>query len=159
KLSSVTDYKDRSTCILFGDGAGACVVSSDAHKKGHLISSICLASDGGQSDLIVIPSGGCRTAAQHYLKMAGNEVFKHAVRRMESCCRECFSQAWLKETASSWLIPHRANIRIIDAMAKRFEHLPPERVFKTVHKYGNTSASSGGIALDELLKQEEIQEG
>lgn len=159
KLSSVTDYKDRSTCILFGDGASACVVSSDPKKKGHLISSICLASDGDQSDLIVIPSGGCRAAAQHYLKMAGNEVFKHAVRRMESACRECLNLAGLKETDISWLIPHQANIRIIDAMAKRFEHLPSERVFKTVHKYGNTSASSVGIALDELLKQETIQEG
>lgn len=159
KLSSVTDYQDRSTCILFGDGASACVVSSDESKKGHVVSSICLASDGEQSDLIVIPSGGCRTAAQHYLKMAGNEVFKHAVRRMESACRDCLQLAELKETDISWLIPHQANIRIIDAMAKRFEHLPPERVFKTVHKYGNTSASSVGIALDELLKQEKIREG
>ncbi len=158
-VDSITDYQDRSTCILFGDGASACVVSSVKEKKGHVISSICLASDGEQSSLIVIPSGGCRTPAQHYLKMAGNEVFKHAVRRMESACRECLNQADLQESDISWLIPHQANIRIIDAMAKRFEHLPPERVFKTVHKYGNTSASSVGIALDELLKQEEIQTG
>ena len=65
----------------------------------------------------------------------------------------------MKEQDVSWLVPHQANIRIIDAMARRFEHLPPERIFKTVHKYGNTSASSVGIALDELLKQEKIQKG
>ncbi len=159
KLSSVVDYTDRSTCILFGDGASACVVSSAEGKKGYAISSICLASDGEQSSLITIPTGGCRTQAQQYVKMAGNEVFKHAVRRMESACRDCLSLAQLNETDISWLIPHQANIRIIDAMAKRFEHLPPERVFKTVHKYGNTSASSVGIALDELLKQEKIQHG
>lgn len=159
KLSSVTDYQDRSTCILFGDGASACVVSSSEQKKGLVLSSICLASDGEQADLIVVPSGGCRVSAQHYLKMAGNEVFKHAVRRMEAACRECLDLAQVGEKEISWLIPHQANIRIIDAMAKRFEHLPPEKVFKTIHKYGNTSASSVGIALDELLRQEEIQEG
>jgi 3-oxoacyl-[acyl-carrier-protein] synthase-3 len=84
--------------------------------------------------------------------MAGNEVFKHAVRRMEGACKECLDVAGVAERDVSWLIPHQANVRIIDAIAKRFEHLPPERIFKTVEKYGNTSASSVGIALDELLK-------
>lgn len=160
KLSSVTDYRDRSTCILFGDGAGACVVSASG-KQGLSISSVCLGSDGEQSDLIVVPTGGCRSPATEgkYLQMAGNEVFKHAVRRMESACRESLERAELQESDISWLIPHQANIRIIDAMAKRFEHLPPEKVFKTVHKYGNTSASSVAIALDELRKQEKILEG
>ncbi len=167
KLSSITDYQDRSTCILFGDGASACVISSSPEKKGLVLSSICLGCDGEQSDLLLIPAGGCRQPAstetidgrQHYVKMAGNEVFKHAVRRMESACRECLELAQLKEQDISWLIPHQANIRIIDAMARRFEHLPTERIFKTVHKYGNTSASSVGIALDEMLKQEKIGKG
>lgn len=167
KLSSVTDYQDRSTCVLFGDGAGACIVSSSQGKKGLFLSSVCLGCDGEQAELLVVPAGGCRQPAscesvekrQHFVKMAGNEVFKHAVRRMEAACRECLDLAKLTEQDISWLIPHQANIRIIDAMAKRFEHLPSERVFKTVHKYGNTSASSVGIALDELRRQESIAEG
>jgi 3-oxoacyl-[acyl-carrier-protein] synthase-3 len=158
KLSSITDYKDRSTCVLFGDGAAACVVSSEG--KGLFIESIRLGSDGEQADLIVMPAGGCRLPAseqtvaegKHYIQMAGNEVFKHAVRRMETACKECLDAAQITEKEICWLIPHQANSRIIDAIAKRFEHLPQERIFKTVEKYGNTSASSVGIALDELLK-------
>ncbi len=94
----------------------------------------------------------------HYIKMAGNEVFKHAVRRMEGSCKACLDALGLKESEISWLVPHQANVRIIDAMAKRFE-LPADRVYKTVHKYGNTSASSIGIALDEMLKTQGIQKG
>lgn len=159
KLSSITDYQDRSTCVLFGDGAAACVISSSG--KGLAIESIELGADGEQANLIVMPAGGSRMPASeksiadrsHYIKMAGNEVFKHAVRRMESACKECLDKAGLKEEEISWLIPHQANLRIIDAIAKRFEHLSEEKIFKTVQKYGNTSASSIGIALDELLKQ------
>ena len=165
KLSSITDYKDRSTCILFGDGAAAAVVSAEG--KGLTIENIRLGADGDLANLITMPAGGCRQPASldsvsngmHYIKMAGNEVFKHAVRRMESACKECLEAAGLLETEISWLIPHQANLRIIDAIAKRFEHLPNERIFKTVHKYGNTSASSIGIALDELLKQSCLQSG
>lgn len=167
KLSSVTDYQDRSTCVLFGDGAGACVISSLSERKGLALSSICLGSDGEQSDLLMVPAGGCRSPAsketvenrEHFVKMAGNEVFKHAVRRMEAACRQCLDSANLKEGDISWLIPHQANIRIIEAIGRRFEHLPSERIFKTVHKYGNTSASSVGIALDELCKEKIIDEG
>lgn len=165
KLSSITNYKDRSTCILFGDGAAACVISAEG--KGLAIESIQLGADGEQADLIVLPAGGCRKPASvetvanggHYIKMSGNEVFKYAVRRMETACKECLEAAGLTETEISWLIPHQANMRIIDAIAKRFEHLPPERIFKTVQKYGNTSASSVGIALDELLKAGPLKSG
>lgn len=168
KLSSITNYKDRSTCILFGDGASACVVSGESPRgKGLVIESIQLGADGEQADLIMMPAGGSRQPAcaesvaqeMHFIKMAGNEVFKHAVRRMEAACKECLDAAGLKETEISWLIPHQANLRIIDAIAKRFEHLPPERIFKTVQKYGNTSASSVGIALDELLKGAPLKVG
>lgn len=159
KLSSITNYQDRSTCILFGDGAAACVVSGEG--KGLAIESIQLGSDGDQADLIIMPAGGSRLPASqetvangdHFIKMAGNEVFKHAVRRMEAASKQCLEDANLKESEISWLIPHQANLRIIDAIAKRFEHLPPEKIFKTVQKYGNTSASSVGIALDELLRR------
>ncbi len=165
KLSSITNYKDRSTCILFGDGAGACVVSSKG--SGFVISSTCLGADGEQAKLLMLPAGGCRAPAsaetvendQHFVQMAGNEVFKHAVRRMEGACKECMEDAKLTEKDISWLIPHQANLRIVDAIAKRFEHLPSDRIFKTGHKYGNTSASTILIALDELLKQHQLNEG
>ncbi len=163
KLSSITNYKDRSTCVLFGDGAGACVVSRQG--EGLAIESIQLGADGEQAELLVMPAGGSRKpasketveAGEHYIKMAGNEVFKHAVRRMEAACKECLDAAGVSEMEISWLIPHQANLRIIDAIARRFEHLPSERIFKTVQKYGNTSASSVGIALDELLKEHDVK--
>jgi len=165
KLSAITDYKDRSTCVLFGDGAAACVVSGEG--KGLSIEGVQLGADGEQSQLIFMPGGGCAAPASvetvegglHYIKMAGNEVFKHAVRRMESACKDCLDSLGLTEDEISWLIPHQANLRIIDAIAKRFEHLPSERIVKTVHKYGNTSASSVGIALDELLKKSPLKKG
>lgn len=159
KLSSITDYQDRSTCILFGDGAAAAVISSEG--KGISIETVRLGADGEQAELLMLPGGGCRHPASietidsrmHYIKMSGNEVFKHAVRRMEAAAKDCLESIGLKEEEVDWLIPHQANIRILDAIAKRFEHLPPERLYKTVQKYGNTSASSIGIALDEWRKE------
>lgn len=166
KLSSIVNYQDRNTCILFGDGASACVVSSDRSKKGLLIRDIALGSDGSLAELLILPAGGAKMPASaetvssgmHYLKMEGKEVFKHAVRRMEAACKECLDRLNLKEQDISWIVPHQANIRIIEAIAKRFES-PMERVYLTIHKYGNTSASSLGIALDELLKEKELQVG
>lgn len=166
KLSAITDYKDRSTCIIFGDGAAACIVSSEGTPKLSL-GTVCLGADGEHAPLIIQPAGGSRSPAtletveqrQHYIKMAGNEVFKHAVRRMESSCKECLELAGVTEQEVSWLVPHQANVRIIDAMGKRFEHLPADRIYKTLHKYGNTSASSVGIALDELLKSGQVEPG
>ena len=165
KLSAITNYKDRSTCVLFGDGASACVVSEKG--KGLSIQSVQLGSDGEQAQLLLMPAGGCRAPASaetvasdlHYIQMAGNEVFKHAVRRMESACKECIDAAGIDELDISWVVPHQANIRIIDAIAKRFKHLPADRIYKTVQKYGNTSASSVGIALHELRKEQTIAVG
>ncbi|MBU6446956.1 MAG: ketoacyl-ACP synthase III, partial [Verrucomicrobia bacterium] len=165
KLSVITNYKDRSTCVLFGDGAAACVISAEG--KGLAIENIQLGADGDLAELIVMPAGGSRKPAsaetvancEHFIKMAGNEVFKQAVRRMEAACKDCLEGARLTENDISWLIPHQANSRIIDAIAKRFEHLPSERIFKTVQKYGNTSASSIGIALDELLRTHPLKSG
>lgn len=161
KMSSFIDYQDRTTCILFGDGAGAVVVA--ARGKGLLIDSICLGSDGSLADLVKIPAGGSRLPAsnitvsqrQHYFTMNGNEVFKHAVRRMTAASRECLAKAGLEEKDVDWLIPHQANKRIIDAIAKNF-NIAENRVYQTVQKYGNTSASSIVIALDELLKDAKI---
>jgi len=166
KLSSIVNYKDRNTCVLFGDGASACIISSDRQKPGYLIRDISLGSDGDQSKLLILPAGGSRMPASqdtvssnlHYLHMEGKDVFKHAVRRMESSSKECLDKVGLVEGDISWLIPHQANVRIIEAIAKRFE-VPMERVFLTIEKYGNTSASSLGIALDELIAQKEIKSG
>lgn len=166
KLSSIINYEDRNTCILFGDGASACVISS-LHGKKHLhIRDIALGADGNLANLLKVPAGGSRlpTSAEtvseglHYLQMDGKEVFKHAVRRMESASKECLDRLNMDEADIKWIIPHQANIRIIEAIAKRFQ-VPMERVYITIHKYGNTSASSLGIALDELLKEGKLCRG
>lgn len=164
KLSSIVDYKDRNTCVLFGDGAASCIVSSG--KKGLFIRSVQLGADGEQAELLVVPAGGSKNPAStetiganlHYLKMEGREVYKHAVRRMEAAAKSCLDAMSMKESEITWLIPHQANIRIIEAMAKRFE-VPMDRVFMTIHKYGNTSASSVGIAVDELIQEKNLQKG
>lgn len=158
KLSSIVNYKDRNTCILFGDGASAAVVSSEG--KGLRVRDVTLGADGELSQLIIVPAGGSRLPSTHetvegglhYLQMEGKEVFKHAVRRMESASKESIEKAGLEESQISWLVPHQANMRIIEALAKRF-NVPMEKVFVTIHKYGNTSASSLGIALDELMRE------
>ena len=159
KLSAITNYKDRSTCVLFGDGAAAAIVSD--REKGLVIEGVHLGADGEQADLLMMEAGGCRKPAsletvaenRHFISMAGNEVFKHAVRRMEGACKDCLEALQFNESDINWVIPHQANLRIIDAIARRFSHLKSEQIFKTVQKYGNTSASSVGIALDELLKK------
>ena len=128
KLSSIVNYKDRNTCVLFGDGASACVVSS-SKVAGLSIRDVNLGSDGELAELLILPAGGSRrpatqeTVAQelHFLRMEGKEVFKHAVRRMESASKTCLDRAGLTEAAISWLIPHQANIRIIEAIARRFD--------------------------------------
>lgn len=164
KLSTIIDYTDRSTSILFGDGAASCIVS--CHGKGLLIDHVNLGADGDQALLLLMPAGGARNPAseetvrnkQHYLAMDGKEIFKHAVRRMEQACLKSLEKAGLKEEDIHYLIPHQANMRIIEALAKRFQ-LPIDRVYLTIHKYGNTSASSIGIALDEFLRNKECESG
>lgn len=164
KNSAFVDYKDRNTCILFGDGSGACLVQ--ASGSGYEISHICLGADGSESHLISIPAGGSRQPAstvtndtgQHYMKMDGKEVFKHAVRRMESSAKECLDGAGIAESDITWLIPHQANIRIIEAISKRFS-IPWERTLRTIHKYGNTSSATIPIALAELDELNAPQKG
>jgi 3-oxoacyl-[acyl-carrier-protein] synthase III len=164
KMSSFVNYKDRSTSILFGDGAAAVVITSKG--EGLAIDNVCLGSDGALVELIVVPGGGARhpsssetiEAGLHYFKMDGKEVFKHAVRRMSAAARESLAKAGLTEEEVSWLVPHQANMRIMDAIAKGF-NIDPKKMYKTVHKYGNTSASSVAIALEELVKEHEIRKG
>lgn len=164
KLSSIVNYKDRSTCVLFGDGASACVVSSAG--RGLLVRDVCLGADGELAELLILPAGGSRNPASletvekgmHYLQMGGKETYKHAVRRMEAACKECLDRVGIPESSISWLVPHQANVRIIEAIAKRFG-VGLEKVYLTIEKYGNTSASSLGIAMDELLKEQPLKSG
>ncbi|MDP1836348.1 MAG: beta-ketoacyl-ACP synthase III [Chlamydiales bacterium] len=156
KMSAIIDYTDRNTCVLFGDGAAAAIISAEG--EGLYIDTISLGADGELAELLIIPAGGTKMSAsaesvanrKHYFQMSGKEVFKHAVRRMSSAAETCLEKAGIGATEVSWLVPHQANVRIMDAFSKSFD-IPPERVFKTIHKYGNTSASGVGIALDELL--------
>lgn len=164
KMSAFVDYSDRNTCILFGDGACSAVVSSEG--EGWLINTIRLGAEGALAELIIIPAGGSREPAsaesvenkKHFIHMHGKEVFKHAVRRMTSAATDCLASVGLQKEDISWLVPHQANVRIVDAIAKSFE-IPLEKVFKTIQKYGNTSASSIAIALEELLKTYNSRKG
>ncbi len=168
KNSSFVDYTDRNTCVLFGDGAAACVIESSLNESlpalSFAIGSVELGADGALSELITIPAGGSRLPGSiksieeklHTIKMNGKEVFKHAVRRMESSAKNCLEASGLHESNLRWLIPHQANMRIIDALAKRFE-IPSERVATTIKKYANTSASTIPIALYDILSKETIE--
>ncbi len=164
KLSPFIDFTDRGTCILFGDGAAAAVIRRGG--PGLAIEGVKISADGEQSDLVRIPAGGSRkapcaetvAASQHYIQMEGREVFKHAVRGMAAACEECLKGLELDKSEIDWLVPHQANIRIIEACAKRME-LPMEQVYITLHKYGNTSASSVPIALHELTREHQLQPG
>lgn len=164
KISAITDYTDRTTCILFGDGACATVISGEG--AGLAIEDVRLGSDGCQADILIQPGGGSRMPPtqksldelQHFIKMDGREVFKHAVTRMTEACKDLLEANRLTGADISWMIPHQANVRIIDAIAKRFD-IDPAKVYKTIHKYGNTSASSIGIALDECLAEHPISKG
>ncbi|NGX31075.1 MAG: 3-oxoacyl-[acyl-carrier-protein] synthase 3 protein 1 [Chlamydiae bacterium] len=161
KLSSIVDYEDRATCVLFGDGASACVISDKG--DGFEILDCVLGADGSQSELIIQPAGGSKMPASaesvekklHTIKMEGRETFKHAVRRMVEACQECLEKNHIKEEEIDWMLTHQANDRIIEAVAKRF-NIEDEKVYKTIHKYGNTSASSIGIAFDELIEEKTI---
>ncbi len=164
KNSAFVDYTDRNTCVLFGDGSGACLVQKGG--SGYQIRHITLGADGCESHLFSIPAGGSRQPAsskthtdrQHYMKMDGKEVFKHAVRRMEMSAKECLEACGVAEADITWLLPHQANIRIIEAILKRF-NIPWERTLLTIHKYGNTSSATIPIALAELDEQHAPKNG
>jgi 3-oxoacyl-[acyl-carrier-protein] synthase-3 len=163
-LSKITDWQDRNTCVLFGDGAGAAVVVPCEHGRGVLSSS--MGSDGRLGCLLELPAGGSLRPATrqtvddklHFIRMRGNEVFKNAVRAMETVAKDALDKAGVKPEELSLLIPHQANLRIIEATAKRLG-VDMDKVFVNVHKYGNTSAASVPIALDEARKEGRIKDG
>jgi len=162
-LSRVTDYQDRGTCILFGDGAGA-VVLQKSQREGIL--SIYLGSNGETWDLLYMPGGGSRNPSStetienrlHYLKMNGKEVFKEAVKSMGDASVEAINKAGITSDKIDHFIAHQANFRIMDAVRKRI-NIPEEKVFMNIQKYGNTSSASVPIALDEAVKAGKIEEG
>ncbi len=160
-ISSYIDWSDRSTCILFGDGAGAAVVTEVS--SGGILGSV-LGSDGHYADLLKICAGGSKLPASeetvkskgHYLQMSGSEVFKLAVRSMTDCVTKALSKAGVTLEEVKCFIPHQANQRIIDAVAERL-NLPKEKIFVNLQKYGNTSAASCPIALCEALQEGKIK--
>ena len=163
-LSSVTDYTDRGTCILFGDGAGAVVLSECPDGEGVL--SCHLHSDGTLWELIHAPGGGTvhpyspETEAQwiHAIRMSGNEVYKHAVTRLVEVSQEALAHNGAEVSDVSLFVPHQANKRILDGVAKRLG-IPEEKVFVNVSEYGNTSAASIPIALAEAKQQGRLRKG
>jgi 3-oxoacyl-[acyl-carrier-protein] synthase III len=165
KLSTIVDWKDRTTCVLFGDGAGAVVIGlSDAPDTGLI--GTRLGAYGESADLLNIPGSGSNSpattvsieAGHHFIKMKGKEVFKIAVRGMEEAARDILEQHGLTADQISLVIPHQANLRIIEAIAQYLE-LPMDRFFVNVDRYGNTSAASIPIALDEARRAGRIKSG
>lgn len=164
KMSSIVDWKDRSTCVLFGDGAGAVVLKRARAGRGIL--SSFMRSDGQLADLLYRPSGGATnpmTAAilderSHLVKMAGREVFKHAVRSMSEAADRALDSARMTADDIDLFIPHQANIRIIEATAKH-ANISMDKVYVNVDRYGNTSSASIPIALDEATERGILREG
>lgn len=162
-LSKITDFADRATCILFGDGAGAVVISRSDSPG---IMSIILGANGGQGHLLHMPGGGSRIPASeesvrnksHYLKMEGKEVFKEAVKAIESSSLEAIRMADITPEEIDLFIPHQANYRILEAVRKRIG-LPEEKVFSNLDRYGNTSSASVPIALDEAVRAGRVKRG
>ncbi len=160
-LTRMVDWTDRTTCVLFGDGAGAVVLKADAETG---ILSTHLHADGSKKDLLRCPVGVSAGFSENEpnagvrIQMAGNDVFKHAVKALDSVVDETLEANGLDKHYQDWLIPHQANLRIIEATAKRLD-MPMDRVIVTVDRHGNTSAGSVPLALDEAVRSGRVQRG
>jgi len=163
-LTRMTDMTDRNTCILFGDGAGAAVLKPVPAGEGIL--SMVMGSDGGGADLLKIPAGGAALPAsqetldqrQHYMYMNGNEVFKFAVRIMGEAALQAMDKAGISKEQIDCIIPHQANMRIVDAAMRRLD-LPMEKAYLNLHKYGNISAASIPVAMSEAYREGRFKAG
>lgn len=163
-LSRITDWQDRNTCVLFGDAAGAAVVS-ESNTDSEIIATY-LGGDGKYKDLLYMPAGGSQLPASeetvknrmHFIKMKGNETFKIAVREMSNAALKGLEKANINKSDIKLLIPHQANIRIIKMVQKILE-LPDEKVYVNLHKYGNTSAATVPLALAEAVREGRIKRG
>ena len=165
KMSAIVDWQDRATCVLFGDGAGAAVLKRSASPDRGILSAY-MRSDGSLAELLWRPSGGAKAPYTQavlddrstFVKMAGREVFKHAVRSMADACDRALDLARLTGQDIDILIPHQANVRIIEATAKH-ANIPMDKVYVNVDRYGNTSSASIPIALDEAIERGRVASG
>jgi 3-oxoacyl-[acyl-carrier-protein] synthase-3 len=163
-LTKITNWKDRGTCVLFGDGAGAVVLEESRDDSGVL--STYWRADGSLTPLLSLPAGGTRLPASiqtvaenlHYIQMKGNEVFKHAVKRMGEAAEEALKRAGLTKDDIDIFIPHQANMRIIQAGGERLG-LPPEKVYTNIDRYGNVSVACIPIAIHELRSHKKLKPG
>jgi len=167
KLSSMVDWEDRNTCVLFGDGAGSVILTSDENSdKGRKLLSSSLGSDGRQTDILHVPGGGsaCPITPENAdqklntIRMQGREVYKYAVNAMRRAAEDALQKYGLDPEDVDMVIPHQANLRIIEAITDRMG-IPKEKTFINLTKYGNTSAAAVAIALDEANKTKSINEG
>jgi 3-oxoacyl-[acyl-carrier-protein] synthase III len=164
KLSSIVDWQDRNTCVLFGDGAGAAILRNRPNAHGLL--TAVMGADGNKADLLFMAGGGSRcpatadsvAARMHYLRMEGKETFKNAVQAMQTAAEEALRRCEIDISRIKLIIPHQANRRIIDAVGERLG-AKPEQLFINLHNYGNTSAASVAIALDEAVRSGRVAAG
>jgi 3-oxoacyl-[acyl-carrier-protein] synthase-3 len=164
KLSSIINWTDRNTCVLFGDGAGAAILRN--RPQAHGLLTACMGSDGGRAGLLCMPGGGSAfppthetvAAGLHFLRMDGKETYKYAVTAMHTAAIEALRRCELDISEIQCIIPHQANRRIIDAVAERLG-AKPDQLFVNLEKHGNTSAASVAIALDEAVRTKRIQRG
>jgi 3-oxoacyl-[acyl-carrier-protein] synthase-3 len=165
-LTPYVNYQDRNTCILFGDGAGAVVMGHSTGEESSELFSHHLHADGGISDLFVLPAGGSKLPFSHevldkgqnWLQMKGKEIFRHAVRTMSQACHEALEANNVPPEKVDWVIPHQANIRIIEAVAKHFG-ISMEKVIVEIEEMGNTSAATVPVAFDIAIRDGRIQRG
>jgi len=163
-LSKITDYTDRATCVLFGDGAGAVIIQRNPVK--HEILSSSLAADGSEADVLIMPGGGARNPASlesiqqrmHYIQFKGKEVFKLAVNNITNLILETTKENGFTLEDIDLIIPHQSNLRIIEATMEKLG-LPMEKAFVNIDKYGNTSSASVPIAIDEARKDGRLRKG
>ena len=166
KLSSIVNWEDRNTCVLFGDGAGALILGKDEDTDENCIIASNLGSDGNYADILQMPAGGSRLPAsaetvankQHFLTMSGGDVFKLAVNAMVRSCKEVMKGAGVTADDIKWLVPHQANYRILRAVASRLK-IPEDEVYMNVNRFGNTSAASIGLCLDEIADGNKAEKG
>lgn len=165
-LTRYVNYKDRDTCILFGDGAGAAVLTRASDSDDSQVYSVDLRADGQISDLFELKAGGSAMPFSQrvldeelqYMRMKGREIFKNAIRTMSDCCEKVLVQAGMKPERVSWVVPHQANRRIIEAVAKHFG-IPMDKVVVEIEDVANTSAGTVIIALDRAIRDGRIQRG
>jgi 3-oxoacyl-[acyl-carrier-protein] synthase-3 len=157
-FSKILDWNDRSTCVLFGDGAGAVLLERSDEPQGYGVLASKLHADGAHRDILYVDGGPSSSGKVGHVRMEGNKVFRHAVEKLSSVMDEVLEAANIPVTAVDWLVPHQANIRIIEGMQKKMG-LPDSQVVKTVHDHANTSAASIPLALAEAVGDGRITNG